>query len=81
MCRRVRLCAIADPCAAPDVVRATEQAIARVRAGQHEPWQYHAAVKDMYSWSDVAARTERMYDAAMARPVPDSVERLSRCVL
>jgi phosphatidylinositol glycan class A protein len=32
----------------------------------------------MYSWADVAERTERVYARAMATPCKDTYERMSR---
>ena len=34
----------------------------------------------MYAWSDVAERTEKVYDAVIEVPHRDTYERLSRCV-
>lgn len=38
-------------------------------------------VKDMYSWEDVAARTEKVYKVAMSTEPPPLVERLRRSVM
>ncbi len=35
----------------------------------------------MYSWADIAERTERVYARAMATPHKDVYERMSRCVV
>ena len=45
-----------------DIVAATEQAIADLRAGKVRTELFHNQVKQMYSWTDVAQRTERVYD-------------------
>ncbi len=50
-----------------DIVRAMNDAIAYVRAGQHDPLAYYKATKDMYSWTDVAKRMEKVYAKAMER--------------
>ena len=61
-----------------DVVRAMDDAIAYVRAGKHDPVAYHAAVKQMYSWTNVAHRLDRVYRQAMANEFPRPSERLAR---
>lgn len=61
-----------------DIVRATNDAIAYVRAGKHDPLAYHQAVKDMYSWTDVANRVEDVYRQAMQNELPRPSERLAR---
>ncbi|CDS02103.1 related to SPT14-N-acetylglucosaminyltransferase [Sporisorium scitamineum] len=61
-----------------DIVRAMDDAIAYVRAGKHDPLAYHAAVKQMYSWSDVARRIERVYHQSMQNELPRPSERLAR---
>ncbi|KAI9657285.1 MAG: Phosphatidylinositol N-acetylglucosaminyltransferase gpi3 subunit [Trizodia sp. TS-e1964] len=45
-----------------DLVRATCQAVDALRANKVRPEKFHALVRSMYSWTDVAARTERVYD-------------------
>ena len=35
------------------------------RLHQVDPWQFHRAVCDMYSWHSIAERTERAYQRAM----------------
>ena len=45
-----------------DIVAATEQAIADLRTGKVRTELFHNQVKQMYSWTDVAQRTERVYD-------------------
>ncbi|WVR06222.1 hypothetical protein IAU60_003252 [Kwoniella sp. DSM 27419] len=61
-----------------DVIRALTHAIHTVKAGQHDPLRAHARVRDMYSWSSVAERTEVVYHRAMASEHRDVAERLSR---
>ena len=45
-----------------DIVAATGRAIADMRAGKIRTETFHNQVKNMYSWTDVAERTERVYD-------------------
>lgn len=45
-----------------DLVRATSRAIAKLRSGMVKTERFHDQVKMMYSWTDVAQRTERVYD-------------------
>lgn len=61
-----------------DVVRALRHAIHVVRRGEYDPMVAHERVKGMYSWADVAARTEIVYERAMATPHRDTGERLAR---
>lgn len=45
-----------------DIVAATGKAITAMRAGKIRTEKFHDEVKKMYSWSNVAMRTERVYD-------------------
>jgi phosphatidylinositol glycan class A protein len=45
-----------------DIVAVTSRAIDEMRAGRIKTDKYHELVKTMYSWTDIAARTERLYD-------------------
>jgi phosphatidylinositol glycan class A protein len=45
-----------------EIVEATGRAIAKLRAGTVRTELFHNQVKQMYSWQDVAQRTERVYD-------------------
>ena len=45
-----------------DLVVATGKAIAALRANRIRTERFHDQVKRMYSWTDVAQRTERVYD-------------------
>ncbi|KAI9158334.1 Phosphatidylinositol N-acetylglucosaminyltransferase gpi3 subunit [Paramyrothecium foliicola] len=45
-----------------DLVDATCRAIADMRAGKIRTEKFHDKVKKMYSWANVAMRTERVYD-------------------
>lgn len=44
-----------------DLVAATGKAIADIRAGKIRTEQFHKQIKTMYSWANVAQRTERVY--------------------
>lgn len=45
-----------------ELVQATGRAIEKLRAGKVRTELFHNQVKLMYSWTDVAERTERVYD-------------------
>ena len=45
-----------------DLVAATREAIAALRANRLQTELFHDQVKTMYSWTDVANRTERVYN-------------------
>lgn len=45
-----------------EIVEATGRAIAKLRQKQVRTDLFHHQVKQMYSWTDVAERTERVYD-------------------
>lgn len=45
-----------------DIVLATGKAITAIRAGKIRTEKFHDQVKKMYSWQNVALRTERVYD-------------------
>jgi phosphatidylinositol glycan class A protein len=45
-----------------DIVEATGRAIAALRAGKVRTELFHNQVRQMYSWQDIAQRTERVYD-------------------
>lgn len=45
-----------------DLVAATAKAIAALRANKVQTEKFHDQVKMMYSWTDVAQRTERVYN-------------------
>ncbi|WWC88843.1 uncharacterized protein L201_003758 [Kwoniella dendrophila CBS 6074] len=61
-----------------DVIRALTHAIHTIKSGKHDPWKSHERVKTMYSWEQVAERTELVYERAMQTPSKDTAERLSR---
>ena len=41
----------------------------------------HQQVRQMYSWSDIAGRTERVYYDVLSSEPPTFIERLQKCVL
>lgn len=45
-----------------DLVAATMRAISSLRKGKVHPERFHDQVRAMYSWTNVAQRTERVYD-------------------
>jgi phosphatidylinositol glycan class A protein len=45
-----------------DIVAVTGTAIASIRGGRVRTERFHELVSSMYSWTDVAKRTERVYD-------------------
>jgi phosphatidylinositol glycan class A protein len=61
-----------------DVVRALSIAIETVVSGAHDPYLAHRRLKGMYTWANVAERTERVYAKALSRPERDMFERMSR---
>lgn len=71
-----RFCCVAEDLA--DVVRAITHAIHHVGAGQHDPATTHTRVKEMYTWQDVARRTEIIYRNALLAPQADVIERWSK---
>lgn len=56
------------------------RAIKHVGAGLHDPHKAHARIRDFYSWSQVAERTERAYEFALSRPERSLWERIQRSV-
>ncbi|KAG5353420.1 hypothetical protein C0989_006933 [Termitomyces sp. Mn162] len=61
-----------------DVFRAISEAISIISAGTHDPQKAHERVKTFYDWKDVAARTEKVYDAVIKSPQIDLYERMRR---
>lgn len=53
------------------LIAAVEEALARVAAGGRDAWAQHAAVRAMYSWQSIAARTEAVYRAVLRDPQCD----------
>ncbi|RKP27164.1 hypothetical protein SYNPS1DRAFT_21239 [Syncephalis pseudoplumigaleata] len=61
-----------------DLVRAVMQAVKSVQMKEVMPMRQHAEVKEMYSWANVAARTEVVYKQVMRINTPPFIERLRR---
>ncbi|KNC98673.1 phosphatidylinositol N-acetylglucosaminyltransferase SPT14 [Spizellomyces punctatus DAOM BR117] len=61
-----------------DLVSSLSRAIETIRTDAPNPLRFHQRVKDMYNWSDVAERTEMVYDTIMTDPHLSLVERLQR---
>ncbi|GAO50565.1 UDP-Glycosyltransferase/glycogen phosphorylase [Saitoella complicata NRRL Y-17804] len=61
-----------------DLVHATSRAIAALRTHRVDTSTFHEAVATMYSWTNVAARTELVYDHVSEMPTLGFVERLRR---
>ncbi|SGY49241.1 BQ5605_C001g00757 [Microbotryum silenes-dioicae] len=61
-----------------DLIRAISRAIHHVRSGKHDPLAAHDQLKEIYSWPDVAERTEKVYYDALEVPEVPVVERLRR---
>jgi phosphatidylinositol glycan class A protein len=50
-------------------------------AHNFDPWAAHNQVKNMYSWHDVAERTEVVYDRLMKEEHPRFIDRFRRFVV
>ncbi|RKP08669.1 hypothetical protein THASP1DRAFT_34611 [Thamnocephalis sphaerospora] len=61
-----------------DLVRAVDQAIQAAYLKKVLPTRQHAEVKQMYSWANVAERTEIVYDRITQIHTPPFIERLRR---
>jgi phosphatidylinositol N-acetylglucosaminyltransferase subunit A len=61
-----------------DLVNATCKAITAIRRGAVQTGKFHDQVKQMYSWTDVAMRTERVYDMILKRENDNLLERLKK---
>ena len=48
------------------------------KAANFDPAGFHARVRDMYSWADVARRTELVYTKVMRLPTPSLAKRFER---
>lgn len=61
-----------------DLVNATSRAIDALKHGRVRTDKFHEQVKKMYSWTNIASRTERVYnDISAISPLP-LIERLKR---
>lgn len=61
-----------------DIVAATCRAITMMRRGAIKTHTFHNTVKRMYSWTNVAMRTERVYEAICRSPQLALIDRLKR---
>jgi len=61
-----------------DVFRAISEAIGIVSQGKHDPMNAHGRVKGFYDWSQVAERTEKVYDAVIRSEQRDLWTRIQR---
>lgn len=61
-----------------DLVRALDIGIQRIKSGKHDPMEVHRQVRQMYSWSDIAERTEAVYEAVLAAEPPSTIERMQK---
>ncbi|PVH97099.1 glycosyltransferase family 4 protein [Periconia macrospinosa] len=61
-----------------DLVAATNRAIEKIRSGKVRTDLFHNQVKQMYSWTDVAQRTERIYDEVSTNRSLALIDRLKR---
>lgn len=61
-----------------DLVRALDVGIRHVKSDKHDVLTAHKQVRQMYSWSDVAERTEKVYRDVLEAEPPTMVERLQR---
>ncbi|KAL0091227.1 hypothetical protein F4703DRAFT_1971168 [Phycomyces blakesleeanus] len=61
-----------------DLMIAVSKAIQMIKIGEVDPSRFNDELKDMYSWSNVAERTEKVYDSiSQSQPSP-LIERLRR---
>lgn len=49
-----------------------------IRLKEAVPTKFHDEIKEMYSWSNVAERTEKVYDKIWKLKTPPLMERLRR---
>jgi phosphatidylinositol N-acetylglucosaminyltransferase subunit A len=69
---------INPPILVADMVDKILYAVRRIREGEHNPSASHEIVRRMYSWDDIASRTERVYESAWSKPELTVDERLRR---
>ncbi|KAI8069995.1 phosphatidylinositol N-acetylglucosaminyltransferase GPI3 subunit [Gongronella butleri] len=61
-----------------DLIMAISKALHLIRYGKVDPSKFNDELKDMYSWSNVAERTEKVYDLIYHMPSSPLIERLRR---
>ena len=65
-----------------DLIRATTQAISTLRRKAVNPKLFHQEIRNMYSWHDIASRTEKVYNEISQRtplPLIDKLKRYYGC--
>lgn len=67
--------------AVDSLVISTAKAIKQIKEGAIDNSKFHDRVKLMYSWEDVARRTEIVYDSIIEEPMEtiDKLKKLHRC--
>ncbi|PFH47715.1 glycosyltransferase family 4 protein [Amanita thiersii Skay4041] len=63
---------------ADDIFRAISEAVQIVSLGQHDPFHAHERVKTFYNWTQVATRTEVVYETVITSRQIDLWERMQR---
>jgi phosphatidylinositol N-acetylglucosaminyltransferase subunit A len=66
------------PNADADLIRATTQAISTLRRKAVNPKLFHQEIQNMYSWHDIASRTENVYNEISSRSPLPLIDRLKR---
>ncbi|KAG4304493.1 hypothetical protein PORY_002203 [Pneumocystis oryctolagi] len=61
-----------------DLVSATSRAINALKEKRIRTDSFHNEIKTMYSWSDVAERTERVYDRICSTDIHPLIDRLKK---
>jgi hypothetical protein len=61
-----------------DLIRATTQAISTLRRKAVNPKLFHQEIRNMYSWHDIASRTEKVYNEIISRTPLPLIDRLKR---
>lgn len=56
------------------------EAIQIVAQGKHDPHRAHERIKTFYDWTQVAERTELVYDTVLKSPQRELWERIVRYV-
>jgi len=61
-----------------DLVEALGRSIEMIHRKEVQPVKFNDELKEMYSWVNVAERTEKVYDAISQTRDPPLIERLRR---
>jgi phosphatidylinositol N-acetylglucosaminyltransferase subunit A len=61
-----------------DLIRATTEAISTLRRKAVNPKLFHQEIRNMYSWHDIASRTEKVYNEIHQRTPLPLIDRLKR---